>query len=169
MELNYTVTAAQPDDAQRLAAFKSAYVQNRYQGYVSGDLLSHVSCDSFLSPLSEALNDRRHWADLLCRGEEIVGYTLSALEEDGIGVIEEALAVADISSEPKRALMDRTLHDLRSRGCSRIRLWVLRDNLCARFMIESYGFRAEGQNKIVQRGALQFPLTCYSWCFQDRA
>jgi hypothetical protein len=39
---------------------------------------------------------------------------------------------------------------LRAKGCQHTHMWLLQDNLRARFMIESFGFKAQKELKLVQ-------------------
>ena len=102
-------------------------------------------------------SDRDAHLHVAADGDRVVGMVLSVLgrANDGAGEViagvRHLIGLAVVPAQRRegvgRRLMDAVIEEARQEACERVTLWVHADNLAARRLFESFGFRPTGRSE----------------------
>ena len=166
-----TIRAATLDDSRAIAEIHVAGWRFAYRGQMPDAFLDSLSVD-------EREAQRRKWFETPPKPEHrtwvavaedgrIAGFAISGPErakEPAAGVAEIYAIYVDparIGSGLGRALMERAVGDLRTRGFVDVVLWVLDTNEHARRFYEAAGMAADGGTKRASFGGVELTEVRY--------
>ncbi|MCR4884228.1 MAG: hypothetical protein K6A68_11685 [Clostridiales bacterium] len=152
MENEFSVRLATNADRDELTLLKYGIMQNRYQGYLPEKNLSKMDKTYAAGQVDAWMQNHACQVGILFSGNNARGYVACAPDPEfqDWGLILDAGALPSVSYLETEKMLQWANDVLRAKGCQHIHMWLLQDNLRARFMIESFGFKAQKELKLVQ-------------------
>lgn len=156
-----------PGDCECLSRLRSTYVADRYQCFLTPELLSLNEPAAYLSHFQQALAQGKMQLEVLEVSSKVCGYVLYGPDEEaeGWGLIAETVCVTD--ADTHQLLIRYALHRLSAMGLTRVHVWALHDNFRVRFLYECCGFRRDGTQRVVRIGQDEIYCTRYQRCAAD--
>ena len=150
MDERFSIRSATEEDAGKLAALRLNYMHSLFEGYLPDSYLNRINAESASRQVSAWLNNKDCHIGILESSNQFEGYVVCApdRELDGWGLILESGAQSNVTREQKQELTQWALKNMQSLGMNRVHTWLLQDNLRARFMFESFGFKAQREMKL---------------------
>jgi GNAT superfamily N-acetyltransferase len=146
------IREAEPGDAEAIASIHVRAWQDAYRGQLSDDYLDALRADDRVGMQRRMLVEPRDgWTTWVAVDDaRVVGFAVTGPSEDA-DADDRAGELYAIYLEPARvgtglgrALFERAIGDLRSRGFTRSTLWVLDTNERGRRFFERAGWAADG-------------------------
>ncbi len=157
------IRAARGEDVLELAELKSRHVRMLYRGFLPDPLLAYAEPDYYLEQFQSWLGQEPFHLDVLVQDGALQGYVVYGQEqaEPQFGLIQEvALDIVRARSD-YRMLYDHALAVLAAADYRQVHQWVLRDNFRLRFLLERYGFKADGARRTVTFEGQQLQIARY--------
>lgn len=84
-------------------------------------------------------------------------------EDPACGMIRDTLYLIENSIDLHHDLLEHVVKQLSREGMHRVRLWTLREHFRVRYLYEMYGFRMDGERRIVTSSDSQYLLFRYQY------
>lgn len=152
MENEFSIRLATEADRDDLTLLKYGIIKNRYQGYLPERNLSKMDKAYAADQVNDWLQNHACQVGILTSGNTAQGYVVCVPDPEiqDWGLILDAGALPSVSYEETAKLLQWANETLKMKGCQKTHIWLLQDNLRARFMIESFGFKPQKEMKLVQ-------------------
>jgi Acetyltransferases, including N-acetylases of ribosomal proteins len=125
-----------------------------YKGVFSDELLNDISLERWVNAFNSNYETHRFQIAIMnVDGEDIGagGYGLSRdYDNPKIGEVTSIYFIDTAWGRGySKILMNFMIDELRSKGCDKVHLWVVKDNIRAQRFYEKYGFIPTGKEKII--------------------
>lgn len=152
MENEFRVRPTSPIDRDQIIELKLDILQNRYKGYLPEKNLGKMDRAYVAGVVDQWMDNQACQVGILTSENKALGYIVCTPDPElqGWGLILDAGARDTVSCDEIEKMFRWANTVLRGKGCQRTHVWLLQDNLRARFMIESFGFKAQKEMKLVQ-------------------
>lgn len=153
MKKKRIVRSALPSDMGGLMELRQTYLMQTYRGFALDEHLVNLSKSQWSESFHKWLEDPQICFDVLLVGEKLSGLSVYRLKQEdeepscaegeflSLEVLRETLA------EDSNYLVIHSLERMAGLGCTKAQMWVLRDNLRARFSYEQLGFKLDGNTR----------------------
>lgn len=157
------IRTARDEDMLELAQLKSRHVRMVYRGFLPHPLLAYAVPDSYQDQFRNWLHQDAFHLDVLVKNGTVQGYVVYGQEqaEPEFGLIQEAALDMACDGGNYRVLYDHALSALRAANFHQVHQWVLRDNFRLRFLLERFGFKADGTRRTVTFEGQQLQIARY--------
>ena len=165
MEEHFSVRAATPSDREELIDLKCRCTQLLYTGYLPESYLQKIDTAYAAQVVDTWLQDTACVIGVLDLGGRLGGYIVCEPDRElqGWGIIQDTGADKDMSVDQKWELTRWAIETMRERGCGRIHIWLLQDNLRGRFTFESFGFKGQREMKQISRADYAMAVRRYTY------
>jgi hypothetical protein len=163
MQEPMSITETLPEDIPSLIALKKAYLLSIYRGYFPEEAL-HTSVDEYCSRMfADWLENPDVCIASMKQGTTPKGYIAyghkSGKQENGI--IYDFGFADSVRQEEKASLIRWANDQVHSMGEAETGIWLIRDNLRARFLVESAGFHRHGDAREITRAGKSVTMVYY--------
>lgn len=140
-------------DMEGLMELQETYLAQTYRGFASEENLANQPKGQWDAMFHTWLEDSQICFDILMVDEKLNGFVVyRRKQEDGQpnGAEGEILSLEVLRGtliEDANYLVIHSLERMAGLGCANARIWVLRDNLRARFSYEQLGFKLDGNTR----------------------
>lgn len=157
------IRAARGADVPELAALKSRHVRMLYRGFLPYPLLAYAEPAYYEEQFQNWISQDRFRLDVLALEGVLQGYVVYGQEqaEPQFGLIQEVALDVTCDRLDYRLLYDHALTALRRDDYNQVHQWVLRDNFRLRFLLERFGFKADGARRTVTFEGQQLQIARY--------
>lgn len=152
MDNDFSIRSAADADRDELISLKLDIMHSRYQGYLPEKNLEKLDKTYIAGIVDQWMKNQTYRVGILTSGKEAQGYIVCAPDPElqGWGLIIDAGARQSVSCEGTGQMFHWANEILDGKGCRKTHIWLLQDNLRARFMIESFGYKPQKEMKLIQ-------------------
>ncbi len=159
------IRPAVPEDMNDLLKLRREYCQQVYKGF---DVLCNLQDDqSFSDTFLNWLGDPAVRVTLLILDDVLVAFSAYRLPGQASGEILDLQCLTGVPLADIQALVDSLLKEMTDHDASYVEVWVLRDNLRARFHYQQFGFKPVGGSREKALGNAMLLFTRYIYCLKE--
>lgn len=159
------IRPARPEDIDGLLRLNRAYCQQAYKGF---DVLCEMQDDKALAlAFTQFIADPQVRLPLMYLNDQMAAFSVYRLPDADPGEILNLEYTPDASLEDVRVLMGSILKDMTRLGTDIVQVWLLRDNLRARFYYQQFGFKPAGSVRQAVVGDLSLQYTRYIYRLKE--
>lgn len=159
------IRPALPEDIDELLKLRREYCQQTYKGF---DVLCNLEDDQeFTLSLRQWFGDPAVHVALLYLDDSLMAFSAYRLPNSKSGEILDMQCLPNLALKDVQALMESILKEMTSLDLSYVEVWVLRDNLRARYHYQQFGFKPVGGNKEKTVGDTTLLYTRYIYCLKE--
>lgn len=159
------IRPARPEDMDGLLKLNRTYCQQAYKGF---DVLCTMPDDQAVaSTYGQWLTDPQVRMPLLYLDDKMAAFSVYRLPALDPGEILSLEYTPDVSLTDVQALVDSILKDMTHLDSDIVQVWLLRDNLRARFYYQQFGFKPAGGVKQTVVGDLSLQYTRYIYRLRE--
>lgn len=159
------IRPALPEDMSSLIKLRRDYCQQAYKGF---DVLCNLEDDQeFTDIFLKWLKDPKERVALLFLDDLLMAFAAYRLPDKTSGEILELQCLPGVALQDIQALVDTILKEISDLDATYVEVWVLRDNLRARFNYQQFGFKPVGGSRETLVGDAKLPFTRYIYCLKE--
>ncbi len=159
------IRPALPEDIDALLKLRRDYCQQTYKGF---DILCNLQDDqAFAATFRQWQSDKNVRVSLLYLDDTLTAFSAYRLPSPGSGEILDLQCLPSMALHDIQALVDSVLKEMAGLDASFVEVWVLRDNLRARFHYQQFGFKPVGGIREMVVGEATLPSTRYIYCLKE--
>jgi len=159
------IRPALPEDMNSLIKLRREYCQQAYKGF---DVLCNLEDDKEFSDIFlNWLADPKMRVALLFLDDVLMAFSAYRLPDIASGEILELQSLPGVVLQDIKALVDTILNEMTNLDATYVEVWVLRDNLRARFYYQQFGFKPVGGSREILVGDAKLPFTRYIYCLKE--
>lgn len=159
------IRPAQPEDFNELLKLRRDYCQQVYKGF---DVLCDLQDDhEFEAAFRQWLSDPSVRVSLLYLDDALMAFSAYRLPSPASGEILDLQCLPGVPLQDLQVLVDAILKEMTGMDASYVEVWVLRDNLRARFHYQQFGFKPVGGTRDKAVGGTTLPFTRYVCCLKE--
>lgn len=160
----HVIKPASTEDFEALQSLRRRHCQHVYKGF---DVLCNLKDDhEFFDIFQKWLNDPEIRISLLFLDDALTAFCTYRVGST-FGEILELQYQPETSLSDTQKLAEAALSDIQSSGAAYAQVWILRDNLRARFYYQQFGFKPIGGSKEKKIGDTALFYTRYVYCIKD--
>ena len=159
------IRPAKPEDINELLKLRLEYCQQAYKGF-------DVLC-SLQNERETAAGFEQWFADPLIRvslmylDDTLTAFSAYRLPKASPGEILDLEYLINASLPDIQALVESILKDMTQMDADYVQVWLLRDNLRARFHYQQFGFKPAGNSREAVVGGTSLQYTKYVYCLKE--
>jgi hypothetical protein len=159
------IRPALPEDINELVKLRREYCQQTYKGF---DVLCNLEDDQeYAATLSQWFGDPTVHISLLYLDDALMAFSVYRLPNPKSGEILDLQCLPGAVLADIQALMESILKEMAGLDLNYVEVWVLRDNLRARYHYQQFGFKPVGGNKEMVVGDVTLLYTRYIYCLKE--
>ncbi len=159
------IRPALPEDMNALLKLRRECCQQVYKGF---DVLCNLQDDQeFAATVRQWLNDPAMRVALLYLDDTLMAFSAYRMPEPVSGEILDLQYLPSVALQDIQALVEIILKEMEGTDASYVQVWVLRDNLRARFHYQQLGFKPVGGSREMILGSASLPSTRYVYCLKE--
>ena len=159
------IRPALPEDINELLKLRREYCQQTYKGF---DVLCNLEDDKeYASTLAQWFGDPKVRISMLYLDDTLMAFSAYRLPNPKSGEILDLQCLASVVLKDVQALMESIIKEMTGLDANYVEVWVLRDNLRARFHYQQFGFKPVGGNKEMAVGDTTLLYTRYIYCLKE--
>ncbi len=161
----HVIRPAQPEDFEALQSLRRGYCRHVYKGF---DVLCNLQDDQeFHDIFAQWLADPGIRVLLLFLDDVLRAFCTYRLNGASSGEILELQYQPDAMLADIQLMAESVLKDMESAGVPFAEVWILRDNLRARFHYQQFGFKPIGGSREKKIADTSLFYTRYVYCIKE--
>lgn len=159
------IRPAKPEDMDACLSLRREFCQQAYKGF---DILCNLRDDQeFAASFQQWLDDPAIRVSLLYLDDVLTAFSAYRMPEPVSGEILDLQYLPGAAFTDIQALAETIIKEMEESGASYVQVWVLRDNLRARFHYQQFGFKPVGGSRETVLGGASLSFTRYVYCLKD--
>ena len=159
------IRPAVPEDMNTLLRLRRECCQQVYKGF---DVLCDLQDDQeFAAAFRQWLGDPAVRVSLLYLDDTLAAFSAYRMPEPVSGEILDLQYLPSVALQDIQALVANILKEMEGSDASYVQVWVLRDNLRARFHYQQFGFKPVGGSREMVLGSASLSSTRYVYCLKE--
>jgi len=165
MTETHVIRPAMPEDFEALQDLRRKHCQHVYKGF---DVLCNLKDDQEFHELFEQwLSDPGIRVTLLFMDHTLTAFCAYSINNAAPGEFLELQYLPGAMLTDIQLIAETVLKDMENTGVTYAQVWILRDNLRARFHYQQFGFKPIGGSKEKKIGDNTLLYTRYVYCMKD--
>ncbi len=159
------IRPALPEDMNELLKLRREYCQQTYKGF---DVLCNLEDDQeYAATLAQWFDDPAVRIALLFLDDTLMAFSVYRLPNPASGEILDLQCLISAALKDVQALMESIIKEMTGLDANFVEVWVLRDNLRARYRYQQFGFKPVGGSKEMAVGDVTLLYTRYVYCLKE--